>query len=269
MLIKNAIDIGREKIAHVSNIPRKEAMILLSACTGLTHTELITKDCTDIDVSVFLDYIDRRSNFEPIEYITGKVSFYSREFIVSPECLIPRPETEILIDLAITEIKDKNITTVADICTGSGCIAVTIAKEVDNLAILATDISNEALGIAKQNSTKHKTHNQIRFLHTDLLDNVDGCELILSNPPYISELYKLPKPLEYEPSRALFSGVDGADLIRRLILEFKSNSGKILICEFGYDQRKIVDDFCKNLNFTNLEFYTDHANLTRGFILRK
>jgi release factor glutamine methyltransferase len=263
------LQLAKTKISHVSDIAQKEAMILLSFATGLTQTEIITRDDTEFDMSYFFSIVERRAEHEPIEYITGKANFYSLEFDVSPDCLIPRPETELLVDMVVDEARKIDAKRIADICTGSGAIGITLAKELPNIRVIATDISQNALGVAKKNAKKQLVDDRVEFIHTDLMQNLPNCDIIVSNPPYIADSYELPNPVKYEPKLALFGGIDGSDIIKSLILQFKNHSARVLFCEFGYDQREIVENFCKNFSFTSLEFFLDYAGHTRGFILRK
>ncbi len=244
-------------------------MILLSHATGLSQTQLFTRENDEIDCGVFFELITRRANYEPVEYITGKANFYSLEFIVSPDCLIPRPETELLIDMVRAEVGGKDACVIADVCTGSGAIAVTLAKELSGARLFASDISTSALEVAKKNAAKHGVHDRITFANVDLLDGLSACDIIVSNPPYIADNFALPNPVKFEPSLALFSGIDGADILRRLITQFDKHATKVLFCEFGYDQRDIVQNFCQNFSFSTLQFYKDYAGLDRGFVIRK
>ena len=269
MTIKEALLLAKSRISHVSDIPQKESAILLSFATGLTQSELITKDLLEFDEEHFFGLIDRRANYEPIEYITGRANFYSLSFDVSNDCLIPRPETELLIDMVKEECAKTRFKRVADVCTGSGAIAITLAHEIPELNIFASDISTNALNIAKQNAKKHLLQERVCFLEGDLLEPLPSCDIIVSNPPYIADNYDLPESVKYEPKIALFSGTDGADLIKKLIVQFDAHDAKVLFCEFGYDQRDIVQNFCKNFTFFSLEFYKDFAGLTRGFVIRK
>lgn len=269
MTIKQALLEAKNLLKHVSDIPQKEASILLSYAIGLTQAELITKENYEFDEKTFFELVARRAEFEPVEYITKKANFYSLEFYVSPNCLIPRPETEILVEKVLNQTVNKKEVTIADICSGSGAIVVTLAKYLPNATFFASDISAEALEIAKHNAAKHNVSEKIKFYTDDLAQNLPPCDIIISNPPYIADSYKLPNPVKYEPSLALLGGVDGSDLLKRLIIQFHKHSAKTLFCEFGYDQREIVQNFCQNLSFKSLDFYQDYAGLTRGFIIKK
>lgn len=177
--------------------------------------------------AVFRDLVKRRASGEPVAYLVGKKEFFSLPFIVNQGCLIPRNETEHIITECIDRIKKaQGPLRIADVCTGSGCIAITIAKECQRLSvpasIIAIDLSPEALDIARQNVELHKVADRVELMQADLLDTIpqDSCDFILSNPPYVSEdeYTKLDKSVRnYEPKMALVAGESGTQIIRRLI----------------------------------------------------
>jgi len=267
MTVKEALATARQRLKTATDIPQKEALILLAHILGVSQTSLVANDEMDIDADGFFALVARREAHEPIEYITGKASFFGLDFAVSSACLIPRPETEMLVELAVQEVRKYGAKTVADVCTGSGAIAVMLSKMTDGAKIIASDISKDALAMAKQNSATHSA--SIEFYEADLLEGLPHADIIVSNPPYIADSYELPLPVKHEPSLALFSGHDGADILRRLITQFSESGAKSLLCEFGYDQREIVQNFCSQFDFESLEFYKDYAGLDRGFIIRK
>ncbi len=136
--------------------------------------------------------MERRASFEPIEYITKRVSFYSEEFFIDRGALIPRPETEILIDVASELIESYNIKRVVEVGIGSGAVSVVLAKKYKSIEILGTDISIDALKIANINLKLHNLQDRVKVVHTSLLDGIDeDVELIISNPPYISKILNL------------------------------------------------------------------------------
>jgi release factor glutamine methyltransferase len=171
--------------------------------------------------------ITRRLASEPVAYITGAREFYGRAFVVSPDVLIPRPETELVVDEALAAIAERRSATpdrsirVADVGTGSGCLAVTLAAECPDITVVATDISAGALAVASHNAARLAVSNRIEFRHASLLDGVDVLfDVIVSNPPYVARrdaasLY--PDVRDYEPDAALFGGEDGLDVIRDLV----------------------------------------------------
>ena len=190
---------------------------------------------------------------KPIAYLIGHREFYSLDFVVTPDVLIPRPETELLVELALTWCKEhpRECFTLLDIGTGSGCIAVTVAKRQGGLQAIATDISPAALAVAAGNAERHGVKDRVRFLEADLLnlpaDAVPegGFDIIVSNPPYVAERDRGTLPAnvrDYEPGQALFSGEDGLDTYRRLGPDARRllRPGGTLILEVGHDQADAV-----------------------------
>lgn len=177
--------------------------------------------------TIFKDYIKRRIQSEPIAYITGYKEFMSLDFAVSPEVLIPRPETELLVETAIRIARGLNSPRIIDVGTGSGAIAVSLAHYLDHAQIFATDISPSALGIACENARRHNV--EIEFYESDLLEALlasevedDPCvfDIMVANLPYVAETEREkldPQVRDFEPHLALFAGRDGLDIYRRLI----------------------------------------------------
>ena len=187
--------------------------------------------------------LQRRIFGEPLAYITGHREFYGLDFIVSPAVLIPRQETELLVDAALDfarEHTDGSIS-IADVCTGSGAIAVAVAYNLPQTHVYATDCSADALAIAAQNCRKHVVEERVALLQGDLLEPLPhGVDLIISNPPYIASelLPDLPSEVRREPQLALDGGIQGLDVIRRLIEQApaKLNAGGRLIVEISPEQ---------------------------------
>ena len=186
--------------------------------------------------------IERRTRREPVAYITGAQEFWSRDFAVSPAVLIPRPETELIIEEAISMA----FATVADIGTGSGCLAVTIAAEFPRARVVATDISGPALAVARTNARRYRVADRIEFKETRYLDGIAGpFDLIVSNPPYVTDGdYEglAPEVREAEPRSALTAGVDGLDDIRQVLhcaAKLLVPGGRLLM-EMGHQQAEAV-----------------------------
>jgi release factor glutamine methyltransferase len=207
---------------------------------------------------IFERTIERRTLREPLQYITGRQEFWGLDFLVTPDVLIPRPETELLIETALGAVPDRNKpVTIVDLCTGSGCIAVSLARELPSARIFATDTSAKALEVARENARVHEVPGGIRFLEGDLfgpleeLDIRGQVDIIVSNPPYVplGERRTLqPEVRDYEPAAALFAGPDGTELHRRIIgtaPRFLKGKG-CLIMEMGLGQadklRQMVRD---------------------------
>nr|WP_321432824.1 peptide chain release factor N(5)-glutamine methyltransferase [uncultured Campylobacter sp.] len=212
----------------------------------------------------FLDICSRFSSGEPLAYIFGRASFMGREFEVSPAVLIPRDETEILVLKCLEISKNFNEPVIFDICTGSGIIAISLALALPKAKIYASDISLAALKIAKQNAKKLGAKN-IEFLESDLLDKLlPKADIIVSNPPYIANDYKLDIWLKSEPSLALFGGIRGDEILKRLV-EQSAKRTRYLLCEMGYDQKNSMQKALSK-HGAKCEFYKDLAGFDRGFI---
>ena len=237
--------------------PRLNAELLLSHVLIMERIELYTrfdKTVTKEQLDILHDLVKRAGQHEPVCYLTGKTEFYSLQLEVCPDCMIPRPETELLVERAIEFLRTRTGPQfVCDLCTGCGCIAVAIAKNFPDAKIIATDICDAALNIAAKNIQKHKLKDRITLLHGDLFEpvvpqlDVEKFDLILCNPPYVSasEFEKLDKSVkDYEPKLALFAGVDGLDVYRRIIDKadcFLRPDGA-LILEIGYAQGPAIKE---------------------------
>ena len=195
----------------------------------------------------FTALIDRRAGREPIAYIRGIQEFWSRDFVVSPSVLIPRPETELIIEntLQLPGL-DKLPSLICDIGTGSGCLAITLAKELPIARIVATDISAAALDVARANAVRHAVADRIAFAEGEYLAGAKGpFHVIVSNPPYVSEedyATLAPEVREYEPASALVAGADGLRDIRE-ILNLAASAlmpGGVLLMEIGFDQADVI-----------------------------
>ncbi|MHC4110888.1 MAG: peptide chain release factor N(5)-glutamine methyltransferase [Planctomycetota bacterium] len=231
--------------------PRLSAELLLSHVLAMERIELYTQFDKLVDkeqLDILHDLVKRAGQHEPISYLTGTTEFYSLQLEVCPDCMIPRPETELLVERAIEFLRTRTGPQfVCDLCTGCGCIAVAIAKNYTDAKIVATDICDAALSIAAKNIEKYKLKDRITLLCGDLFEpivpqlDVEKFDLILCNPPYVSasEFEKLHKSVkDYEPRLALFAGVDGLDVYRRIIDKadrFLKPDGA-LILEIGYAQ---------------------------------
>ncbi len=207
--------------------PRLDAEVLLAEALGCERIFLYTRFDETPDESIlarYRDWVARHAEGEPVAYLVGHREFFSLEFRIDRSVLIPRPETEHVVTEALDFIRERGETlTVADVGTGSGNIAIAIARHAPQVTITATDISASALDVAKQNAALHKVEPRIRFLKSDLLKAViepEHFDLILSNPPYIgtSEKWTVAESVvEFEPHGALFSGTDGCEMTERLI----------------------------------------------------
>lgn len=272
MLIKEALQLGASKLANFSR-NLLEAELLLAYALGVERIYLHThflEPLDDFTQKRFLNFIKRRQKYEPIEYIIEKVSFYSNEFYISHGALIPRPESEILVDLALQTIQKNNLKNIVEVGIGSGILSITLAKILPSCIFQASDISSEALFNAFVNKEKFQVSNLT--LHKSAYLNFNGgkkksFDLLISNPPYIKEGFILPKPLDYEPSIALFGGKRGDEILCHLIDLAYFLEIPFVICEMGYDQKESIYNYAQKFNHKNLVFYKDLAQLDRGFIL--
>ncbi len=201
--------------------------------------------------TAFRTRLNRRLNDEPTAYILGYREFYGRDFLVSPAVLIPRPETELLVETVLSVVKRDEFSTVAEVGTGCGAIAVSLALELPDVKIYATDISAPALEVARANSQKHGVAERISFLRSDLLDKLPGTvDIVVANLPYIRESdLPVSGTVSREPRLALDGGKDGLEQIRRLCRQAKGriSSGGYLLLEVGQGQAGNVTDFLKGL----------------------
>ena len=259
------------RLEGVVEFPRREAELLLIAYLGrdqlyfITHQEQMIDD-TDPRL---IEWIEKRSRNVPLEYLTNRVSFYSREFYVDEGSLIPRPETEHLIDEVLQRFDPEASITVVEVGVGSGIISIMLALHLKNARFIAVDISPAALAVARRNIETFGLQERIELRLGDLLSTVDeSIDLLVSNPPYIAEEVKLQSNLSYEPQNALFGGKIGDEIIRRLLDETLKRRIPVFVCEMGYDQREKVQGYLNGFSVQSLEFYQDLASLDRGFVLR-
>ncbi len=249
---------------------QKEAAILLSSFLNKDKLYLITHEKETLkNAEKYLQLVKRRKSGEPIEYITKSVSFYSRNFYIQKGALIPRPETELLIDHAKKIIKKESMRNIAEIGTGSGVISIMLAAFFPKLKIVATDINEEALKIAKINARKFNAQKQIEFIHTPYLDRINrNFDMIVSNPPYIAKDFKLENSLHFEPKNALFAGDRGDEILTKIIdLSVKREVG-YLVCEMGYDQKEPLERYLIKHGIREYLFYKDYSGFDRGFIAK-
>ena len=263
--------------------PRREAGTLLSHALGRDQTFLIThadESLNGAQVSDFRACVERRAAGEPFQYIAGRQEFYGLEFEVGPEVLIPRPETELLVEKALELLKAIDAPLLCDVGTGSGCIAVTLLHERQDAGAVALDVSAAALAVAARNAARHGVEERLRLLVSDCFEALRDDEqqelrfdLIASNPPYINEsdLEGLQKEVrEHEPRVALTPGGDGLSIIRRLVAEAPAflKSGGHLLIEIGFDQHEQVASLIDPTVWTLLDIYKDLQGIPRTVALR-
>jgi len=271
MTIKEGLSWAREELKEACERPAFEAELLLAYHLDKERTYLLIHDRDSFtDVEGFQQLIQRRAANEPYEYIVGSASFYDIHLEVEEGVLIPRPETEILIDLVAEIIEKENITSIAEIGVGSGAISIVLARKFPHLRSIATDICDTPLKVAGKNIETFGLGKQIELRKSNLIDEVpEVLELVVSNPPYIAEDFLLESNvIDYEPKEALFGGRVGDELLKQIILDVKERGIKYLACEMGYDQKEPLQDFVNEIGVEYIKFYKDLAQFDRGFIIK-
>jgi release factor glutamine methyltransferase len=229
--------------------------------------------------------LERRISAEPIQYILGKTEFMGLEFRVNKDVFIPRPETEILVEAVIdlvTKSSGHQVISILDIGTGSGNIAISLAKFINNCKIVAVDISKQAMAVAKKNAAFNGVEDKISFINQDFFSlrhtagdmKAHAFDFIVSNPPYIPspEIKSLQPEIAYEPSIALDGGIDGLDFYPKIIKQapFYLKQGALLIMEMGLGQRASIKNFVKkSARLKLVEIIKDYSNIERIIITRK
>ena len=267
--IKELLHVSAQRLKGVTDIPQKEAMILLAQSLDQEMSWLLSHsdDAVAID-EAFWQKIERRAKHEPLEYIVGQAMFYAKAFDVDARVLIPRPETEILVDKAVALAQGLNCPHIVEIGCGSGVVSIMLALLLPEASITAVDISKDALHVSQLNAQKHGVQERITFIEGSYLQGVEGkIDMIVSNPPYIAHDEPLAIGLSYEPSLALYGGNRGDEMLCHIIDLFHETKAQVLVCEMGYDQRKSLDVYAQTKGLTPL-FYTDLAGLDRGFWIR-
>ena len=261
-VLKDAVDLGSKLVG------RRDAVYVMQDVTGYKYEDIMIRGDATICNKFFAEFeqkIKRLVGGEPLQYVLGKWDFCGIEFNVDERALIPRPETELLVEAVIDHIKDKHRLDILDVCTGSGCVGLAIAKLTDfSHNVLLADISEDALSLALENSVKHGAN--VNFIRSDLLATIPGkLDVIVSNPPYIPgpEMKSLPKNIiKYEPHLALNGGTDGLDIYKKLIPQsFKSlKPGGMIFLEIGPTQTyEILHEF----GFSDIKIQKDYAGIDR------
>lgn len=264
----------RELTASGSPSPRLDAEVLLMRLLKIDRLELCMrpdKELTGEECTEYFRWIERRGRGEPVAYITGTKEFWSLVFEVDRNVLIPRPETECLIEEVLRSCgREAQQPRIIDIGTGSGAIGVALACELPSARLIATDVSPGALSVARRNAERHGVAGQIEFLEGDLFASAAGeFDVIVSNPPYIPEdVYPLlPEGIRaFEPPEALIAGPDGTDFHRRIIAEgagrLKPGGGMFL--EVGEGQRRLVEGLFQETGlYDRIRFRADYAGMDR------
>jgi release factor glutamine methyltransferase len=258
---------------------RRESHSLLSFILGKDRTFLITHaedQLDDASLRRFQQNVERRAAGEPLQYITGVQDFFGREFRVTPDVLIPRPETELLVEAALEIAGPRPF--ICDVGTGSGCIAITLLCEIGEARAICVDKSPAAIEVAKRNAQKLSVSDRADFVVSDCFDDLDPghyqFDLVVSNPPYVSEamITGLQREVrDHEPLVALSPGPDGLTVIRRLLQEtpsFLKDNGHLLM-EIGFDQGEAVKDLVNDDVWDLLDIRPDLQGIPRIVVLQK
>ena len=273
--IRDVLDDATRRLEAISDSARLDAELLLARAVDVPRSYLFAHPEEPLDqlsIGRFRETLDRRLAGEPIAYITGTREFWSLELMVTPATLVPRPETELLVDLALRDIPRRADCDILDLGTGSGAIAIAIARERPLATVTATDISAAALEVARQNARQLDVPN-IRFLEGDWTEPVHGrtFNVVVSNPPYVRSGDAALDALHCEPRSALCAGDDGLDAIRILARDCGAllEPRGLLLLEHGAEQRDSVAAMLLAYGWSGVECHTDYAGLPRVTIARR
>jgi release factor glutamine methyltransferase len=270
--------------AHKVDNSRWDAELLLCHVLGRDRAWLLTHMQDQIDeqsLRIYERTIDRRAVREPLQYITGKQEFWGLPFKVTPDVLIPRPETEFVVEAALKAVSMTIAPVITDVCTGSGCIAISLAKELLNAQVFATDRSEQALGIARENARMNLVADRIRFLLGNLFAPIEELDLrgkvdvIAANPPYIpmGDLATLqPEVRDFEPEMALIAGPQGTEIGTAIIQQAPAflKQGGTLIMEMGMGQTAGFSSIINDTgDYKTIEIIKDLAGIERVLVARK
>lgn len=244
---------------------RLDAEVLIARALGVTRVRLYTdfdKPLDPNELAQVRELVKRRLAGEPVAYIVGEQEFWSLPLVVTPAVLIPRRDTETLVEVAIEKGREIGARRVADIGVGSGAVALALAKELPDAEVLATDVSEEALAVARENARRLGLGARVRFARGDLVEPLEGkWDLIVSNPPYVptGQLARLPPEVQREPRAALDGGPDGLDVFRRLVPAAAAllREGGYLAVEHGFDQAARVAELFRTVGLTGLALRRD------------
>lgn len=255
------------------NEPRRQAKSLLAFALNKDKTFLIAHPEYQLNSNEekrFREILERRAAREPFQYITGKQEFYRLDFIVSPDVLIPRPETEIIVENAVEILKEIKNSQFCEIGVGSGCISVSILNEIKTATAIGVDISENALHIARENAEKHLVAGRLKLKISDVFSNFkdEKFDLIVSNPPYILEtdLQDLQAEVRYfEPHTALFAKNDGLEIVEKIITEspIYLKAGAFLLMEIGIGQAETVEKMISADVWQEITFIKDLQGIPR------
>jgi release factor glutamine methyltransferase len=261
----------------------RTASLLLEHILAWDRAKLIARYDEQLSPDTYDDYmtfIRRRTTGEPVQYMTGHQEFYGLDFVVTPDVLIPRPETEFLVEQVIEMARGLDSPLIVDLGTGSGCIAVTVAVNVPRARIIATDISAEALAVARENTVRHRVVSRVEIIQGDRLAALEGrgfedtIDIIASNPPYVPAggLESLQREVrDFEPMIALYGGADGLDFYRYLLTDSVKylKRGGHLVFEIGYNQSEPISTLLDPETWERVALLDDLQGIPRIIAVRR
>lgn len=259
--------------------PREDAELLLATVLGRTRAFLLAHPEFPVPVAAmrrFSRWIERRSDSYPIQYLRGRQEFFGREFFVDERVLIPRPETELVVEVVLDLLKGMSRPRVLEVGAGSGCIAVTLACERPEAQIVATDVSRAALAVARRNADRHGVQPRVFFLEGRTVQPVEAgqrFDLIVSNPPYVAlgDHRVTPEVARWEPRAALFAGETGLEIHREILAEAAPllRAGGRLVLEIGENQRAGVVRAARGRGWTLAALFRDVARIERCLVFSR
>ena len=259
--------------------PRLDAGVLMTHVIERDRAFIITHTddpITEQQLKQFEEFVSRRAQGEPLQYITGHQEFFKLDFEVTPDVLIPRPETELIVEAVLDLFQTDTQFTFSDVGTGSGCLAISILNEFPQARGIAIDTSEHALQVAQLNAERHHLANRLRLVQSDLFAAMyvnDTFDLIVSNPPYVSdaEMDWLQREVQREPRTALVAGPDGLSVIRRLLADAPNhlNQDGYLIFEFGINQERAILELVDRGIWKLIEVRNDLQQIPRTMVLQK
>jgi release factor glutamine methyltransferase len=270
--------------SHQVDSPRLAAEVLLAHVLGCERMALYTRFGevpASEQLAAFRELVKRAAEHEPVAYLVGHRDFYSLQLAVTPEVLIPRSETELVVDKAVEYLRGLGRPGACwDICTGSGAVAIAVAANVPDVTVLATDISEAATDLAGRNAAAHDVAGRVDVAAADLLawpagrDGPRVFDVITANPPYVTEsdMADLPPEVRREPRQALAGGADGLDFIRRILTDAPDilADGGLLAMEIGYNQAATVWDLLLQIDrYEQAQFFRDSAGIERVLVAYK
>jgi release factor glutamine methyltransferase len=259
--------------------PRNQANLLLMHVLGRDRTFLLAHPEEHLSAKQFDQYqalVTRRAAGYPLQYLTGRQEFFQLDFEVTPDVLIPRPETELIVEVGIEILKDEAAPFFADVGTGSGAIAISLLQELPRARAIAVDVSGGALEVAQRNAERHRVSDRLRLVESNLFTAIDpgaAFDLIVSNPPYIPspDLNGLQLEVRHEPRGALEGGPDGLAVVRRLLRDASDflRANGYLVFEIGFDQHEAVKELIDHGEWKLIELRNDLQGIPRTVVLQK